>query len=283
MGAIWGVPYLLIRVAVEQVSPVSLVFARTTVAAALLVPVAARAGALGSALRRWRWVLGFAAIECAVPWVLLGEAERQVSSSLAGLVIAAVPIAGAGLAYFIDRDERVTGLRLAGLAVGIAGVAALLGLDLRVGQGLAALELLGTALCYATGPLIVKHRLADVPSTGVIALTMAATAVATAPAAWLTRPRTTPDVDTVLAVLALALVCTALAFLLFFALIGEVGPARATVITYVNPAVAVGLGVLVLDEPLTLGLVAGFALVLAGSWLATTGGWRRRAPAPVAA
>jgi drug/metabolite transporter (DMT)-like permease len=269
MCVIWGVPYLLIRVAVRELSPDLLVFARTGIAALLLVPIAAARGDLRPALGRWLPVLVFAAIEIALPWLLLGHAETRVSSSLAGLLIAAVPLVGAAIARTTGDRERLGWSSAAGLLVGMAGVAAIVGLDVGGTSGLALAELGGVVVCYAVGPFILARFLSGVPALGVIALSLGITTIGYAPAAAFSIPGELPAGRVLASVAGLAIVCTAIAFLLFFALIAEIGPVRATVITYVNPAVAAILGVTILDESFTLGMGVGFVLVLVGSVLAT--------------
>jgi drug/metabolite transporter (DMT)-like permease len=268
MSLIWGVPYLLIKVAVGGISPASLVFLRTGIAALLLVPLALARGQLRPVLRRWPIVLAFAFVEMAVPWLLLGSAERRLSSSLAGLLIAAVPLVGALLGW-ATGGERLGPRRLLGLLVGIAGVAALVGLDLHVDDALALVEMVVVIVGYAVGPFLLARYLSDLPGLGVTAASLAFTAIGYAPVAAVQLPRHWPAGKVVASVAVLALLCTATAFLVFFALIAEVGPVRATVITYLNPAVAVTLGVLLLHESFTVGIAVGFVLVLAGSVLAT--------------
>ena len=276
MCVIWGLPYLMIRVAVGELHPVTLVFFRTALAGLLLLPAAAARGELRPLLRRWAPLLAYTVAEVGVPWLLLASAEERVSSSLSALVIAAVPLVAALL-----LRERLGARRLVGLAVGFAGVAALVGLD---GSGAGPRQLLELAVVvvgYATGPIILARRLADLPALGVVTASLLATAVAYAPAAAFDLPSSLPGVSVLASVVGLAVVCTAVAFVLFFALIAEIGPVRATVITYINPAVATVLGVALLGEPLTGGMVIGFVLVIAGSLLATR---RERAePVPVVA
>jgi drug/metabolite transporter (DMT)-like permease len=276
MCVIWGIPYLMIRVAVRELAPVTLVFFRTALATLLLVPFAAGRGELRPLLPRWRPLLVYTVIEVAVPWVLLSEAETKLSSSLTGLLIAAVPLVAALLVVFTGERERQGVRRWLGLLIGLGGVAALLGLDVGSVDGLAVAEILGVAVCYAVGPIIFARFLGDVPALGVVAASLALTAVVYAPLAPFRWPSRMPSAHVVESVIGLAVVCTALAFLLFFALIREAGPVRATVITYVNPAVAAIVGVALLGERLTVGMVVGFALVLAGSILATG-----RGPEPV--
>src|SRR5690349_3952729 len=267
MGLIWGIPYLLIKVAVTEVSPATLVFFRTGIAALLLLPVAAARGQLRPAWRRWRPLLVFAAVEVAIPWLFLGTAEQHLSSSLSGLLIAAVPLVGA-LIGWATGGERLGPVRISGLLVGILGVAALVGLDLHARDAWALVEMGVVVVGYAVGPFVLTRHLADTPGLGVIASSLGITSLAYLPAAIIQHPdHLAPRV--VGAILGLAVICTGVAFVLFFALLTEAGPVRATVITYINPAVAVALGVLLLHERFTVGIGVGFALVLAGSVLAT--------------
>ncbi len=269
MGVIWGIPYLLIKVAVDELAPSTLVLARTALAVAVLLPVAVSRGRLREVLRCWRPLLGFAAVEIMAPWVLLGVAEQRLSSSLTGLLIAAVPLVAAVLAVVTRADDRLDGRRLAGLLLGFAGVAALVGFEVGGGDTGAVFALAVVSVCYAVGPLILARWLAHLPGVGVITLSLAATALVYLPVGVVQAPSSWPSRDAVLAVVALAVICTALAFLVFFALIAEVGPTRSTVITYVNPAVALLLGVTLLDERFTAATAVGFAMILAGSVLAT--------------
>lgn len=268
LSVIWGLPYLLIKVAVRDLTPASLVFLRTTLGAGLLLPVVLARGNLRALLPRWRPVVLFTLTELAVPWLLLSDAERRVTSSFAGLFIAAVPMVGALLARLTGSQERFGGRRLLGLAVGAAGVVALLGLDLG-GDGLAVAELAVVALGYAIGPMVVARGLSDLPTLDVVTASLGLCALGYAPFGLAQLPATLPPLATLGAVAGLGVFCTAVAFIVFFKLIAEVGPARATVITYVNPAIAVAAGVTILGEPLTLGTVIGFALIIGGSWLAT--------------
>jgi drug/metabolite transporter (DMT)-like permease len=271
MCVIWGVPYLLIRVAVEELSPAALVLARTSLAALLLLPIAAYRRELRGLAPYWLPILAFAAIEIALPWVLLGAAEQELSSSLTALLIAAVPLVGVLIAR-----ERLGRTNALGLLLGLVGVAAIVGVSVEGASALPLAEIALVAVCYAVGPVILQRRLVGVPALGVIAASVAVTALVYAPIAAFSLPAELPSAKVVGSVLGLAVACTALAFVLFFALIAEVGPVRATVITYVNPAVAALLGVSILGEHFTWAMGVGFVLVLAGSALAT----RRGATAP---
>jgi drug/metabolite transporter (DMT)-like permease len=279
MCLIWGVPYLLIKVAVGELEPATLVLGRTGIGAVLLLPVALARGQVRPVLARWRPLLAFAAVEMAVPWLLLGVAEQRLSSSLTGLLLAGVPLVAAALARYGPKRERLGARRLVGLLVGIGGVAALVGFEVG-GNVVAILAVAVVVLGYATGPVILDRWLSGVPSLGVVSLALAACALAYLPAGIIQAPDHWPAGKVTWSVIGLAVLCTATAFLVFFALIAEVGPVRSTVITYVNPAVAVLLGVLVLDERFTVATGVGFVLILAGSVLATARGGAAGAAGP---
>src|SRR5215218_11024895 len=275
MCVIWGIPYLLIKVAVDDLSPSMLVLARTSLAAVILLPIALFRRELRPLLPHWLPLLAFAAIEIALPWVLLGAAETKISSSLTALLIATVPLVATVIALTTGEREKPETQTVLGLLLGMAGVAAIVGVNVEGGV-VPIVEVVLVAVCYAVGPVILQRWLAHLPALGVIAASLALTAVAYVPIVAVGSTGEEPSANAVGAVLGLAIVCTALAFLLFFALIAEVGPVRATVITYVNPAVAAILGVLILDEHFTVGMGLGFVLVLAGSVLATQPGLARR-------
>ena len=267
MCVIWGVPYLMIRVAVREVSPPTLVFARTTLGALLLLPIALKKGALRPVLRKWRPLVIYTAVEVAAPWLLLGDAETKLSSSLTGLLVAAVPLVGVAIARMQRSEDRVDVVRGLGLLLGIGGVVALLGLDVGEVHAGPLVEVAVVVVCYAIGPVIISRQLSDVPVMGVVVLSLAITAVGYLPVAAFNVPKHLPA-NVVWSVIGLATICTALAFVVFFALIAAIGPARATVITYVNPAVAVLLGVTLLGEKFTAGMAVGFPMILLGSVLA---------------
>ena len=269
MCVIWGVPYLMIRVAVRELTPATLVFGRTALAAALLVPVAVWRHELRPLLQVWWPLLLYTVIEIGIPWLLLARAETKLTSSLTGLLIAAVPLVGAVVVRLTGDRERMGARRWSGLLIGIVGVGALVGLDLGSVSALPVAEVGAVAVCYAIGPIILFRSLADVPPLGVVAGSLLLAAVAYAPFGIAQAPSSVPRASVVLSVIGLAVLCTALAFILFLALIAEVGPVRATVITYVNPAVAAILGVSILGEKITAGMGVGFILVLTGCFLAT--------------
>jgi drug/metabolite transporter (DMT)-like permease len=268
VGVLWGLPYLLIRVSMREVTPAFLVFVRTGGGALLLAPFAVRQGAIAALLARWKPLVALTLVELAVPWFFLFNAEKKISSSMAGLLVAAVPIAGAVIARVTGTD-RLDGRRAAGLVLGVAGVAALVGFDVRGSDLLAASSLLLVIVGYALGPWILHRYLSDLPGPTVITAALALCAVIYAPVAFVQRPQHALSASVLASMTGLTVVCTAVTFVAFFALIGEVGPMRSTVVTYVNPAVAVLLGVTVLGEPFGVVTAVGFVLVLAGSFLAT--------------
>ncbi len=274
VSVLWGIPYLFIKVAVDDgVPPAFLAWVRVTLAALLLGALAWRLGLLGQLRGRWRVVAIYAVIEVAIPFPLIGAGEQFVSSSLAAILIASVPLIVALLAIRFDQAERATGRRLVGLLIGFTGVIALVGIDV-AGDGrelLGAGAILLAALGYAIGPMLLKRKLADLDPRALMAGAMAVATIVLAPAAVAAPPTERLSTDAVIAIVVLGVLCTAAAFVLFGALVAEVGPGRATVITYVAPMVAVGLGIAVLGERPGAGAIAGLLLIIAGSWLSTSG------------
>ncbi|MEA2577825.1 MAG: hypothetical protein QOD78_1413 [Chloroflexota bacterium] len=279
MSIIWGIPYLFIRIAVGEVTPATLVFGRTAIAAAILLPFALARTDLRPVLQRWRWVVAFAAVEIAIPWVALGSAEQHISSSLAGLLIAGVPLVGAAIALLSGGTDRFGPVGLLGMFIGLLGVVAIVGTEFAATDTTALIQMGIVVVGYALGPAILARPLDGLPTVGIMAVSLTLCAVLFAPIAATQLPAAMPSAQALIAIVVLATVCTAAAFLLFGALIDEVGPVRATVITYINPAVAAVLGVLVLRETFTVPMAIGFVLVIAGSMLAAR---RGQADAPEA-
>jgi drug/metabolite transporter (DMT)-like permease len=275
MCVIWGIPYLLIRVAVRDVSPAFLVCARTGLGGLIMLPLALAKGGFRILLPYWRPLLAFVVIELAVPWLLLSDAETKLSSSLSGLLVAAVPLVSVVLVRFIGGDDRgIEPMRLIGLLMGFGGVAALVGLDLHQLDTRAIVELAVVVVGYAIGPMIQARWLAQLLSYSVVAASLLIVGIGYLPAAIVQHPSHV-EAGPLASIIVLGTICTAVAFVIFFALIAEVGPARAVVITYVNPAVAVVLGVIWLNEKFTVGMAVGFPLILVGCVLASG---RRRVP-----
>ena len=271
VSVIWGVPYLFIKIAVEEMSPGFVAWSRVAMAALVLLPIAYRRGALRGL--EVRWLLTFAIVEITIPFQMIAFGEENLSSSLAAILIAAVPLFVAALALRFDHSERPTATRLVGMLIGLAGVTALVGIDVAgsTAELVGALAILLAALGYACGPMIVKRQFAEFDPIGPIAGALGIASLLLLPAAVAGMPTEAPSADATASLFVLGFLCTAIGFLFFFRLIHEVGPGRATVITYVNPVVALALGVAILDESVTTGTVVGLLLILAGSWLSTDG------------
>ena len=274
IGLAWGVPYFFLAVAGKDFSTPTIIFSRVTIGALVLVPLAIKRGALKPALKAWPWVLSFAAIEMIGPWFLLTEAERHIPSGLAGLMIATVPIYGMLIAYFFQGDKSVRHPKtLAGLAIGFAGVLLLVGIDSLTGtfDPIYLLMSVLAALGYAIAPAIANAKLKDVPTVGVIGVSLTMVALFYAIPALTALPgeiAAGPAWTSVGSLVGLGVISSALAFVLFFELVKEVGSARATLVTYPNTAWALLLGIVFLREPITIGLLTGLPLVALGSYLA---------------
>ncbi|MBS1880062.1 MAG: DMT family transporter [Actinobacteria bacterium] len=275
VSLIWGTPYLFIKIAVDGgLPPLPLAWGRVVLGAVVLLTIAWRAGTLAPLRGRGRWLLAYALAELAIPFPLLGVGEQRVSSSTAAIVIATAPLVVAGLALRFEPAERLDGRRLAGLLVGLAGVAALVGIDVAG----SASELFGVACvfvaacCYAIGPMVLKRHLADLDPIASMGVSLAIAGALLTPLAAVAAPSADPGGGAVAAVIVLGLLCTALALVLMAILVAEAGPSRALVITYINPVVAVALGVIFLGEQPGAGAIVGLAAILFGSWLATRGG-----------
>lgn len=275
LGIIWGMPYLLIRIAVEDLHPVIVAFGRTAVGALVLLPFAFNGSALSAALRHWKWLLVYTLFEITGPWVLIAYAETRLTSSTAGLIVATTPLIAAAVVAGLGH-ERIEPRRLLGLALGLCGVAGFMGADIRPGDMPAMLALILSAVGYAIGPIIAARKLSHIDPIGVVTGSLILAFLIYLPAAPFFWPATV-SAASAWSVVGLGLLCTAIAFVLLFALIAEVGPARSTVIAYVNPAIALLLGVVILNEPLTIGMAIGFPLIIIGSILGTAG---RKASTP---
>ena len=275
VGIAWGIPYFFIRIAVAYFSPATIILARVLVGAAVLLPLAIKQKSFLPALRAWPWVLSFALIEMVGPWWLITSAEKHVSSGLAGLLVATVPFFGALIAYFFLGDKSVRHPKtLFGLLVGFIGVFLLVGIDSLQGNTdpIWVWAVVLSALLYAIAPALASVKLAHVSSTGTLPLAMLIVAAIYAPSALANLPgeiTANPPVEAWLSLGTLGIVCSAIAFLLFFALMREIGSARSTLVTYVNTVVALALGVSFLAEPITLGMMVGLPLVVVGSYFAT--------------
>lgn len=271
LGIAWGIPYLFIKVAVGELEPSMVVLARSALAAILLMPLAIFRREVLPVLRRWGPMLAYTIVEIVLPWYFLSTAEQRLPSSTAGLLLAAVPLAGVAVAFVMGRPARLSGINWLGIAIGMLGVAALVGLDVGGSDLVSVGQMAIVVVGYALGPAILSRWMSDLPGVGVVAVSLAGAAIAYLPLVVLTDawPDVWPSAAVTVAIIVLAVVCSALAFLLMLGLITEIGPVRATTITYVNPAVAILAGVVVLGERVTVWTIVGFVLVLAGSYLVT--------------
>ena len=272
-GLAWGIPYFFIRIAVEDFSTYSIVLFRVLIGAAVLVPFALKQGALKLALKHWPWILGFALLEMVGPWWLITESGRHLPSGLIGLLIATVPFFAVLIASFMGDKSVWHPKTVAGLLMGFAGVVALVGIDSLSGliDPLWVGAVVLAALGYAIAPAMMAQKIGFIPTAGVISLSMVFVALIYVIPAAFTLPAEIaagPAIESWIAIAVLGVICSAVAFIIFFALIKEIGPARATLITYLNTLVALVLGVVFLSEPITTGLIIGFPLILIGSWFA---------------
>jgi drug/metabolite transporter (DMT)-like permease len=294
-AAVWGASYMFIKVALDDLSEGTIVCVRVALGAAVLVPLAARAGALRGLRSRWAWLITVSVIQVVVPFLLITFGENHVSSALAGILVSSAPIFTALLAVRFDQAERMRGWSAVGIVIGIVGVVLLFGVDLSGDGGaiLGGLMILLASLGYAVGAMLVKHRLRGVEPVAVAGSTMLVAAVVTLPLLVATPPSAVPEADTVASMAVLGAGGTGIAFLWFYTLIAEVGPSRASVIAYIAPAFSVLYGATLLGEAITVATIAGLALILGGSWLAVqraaggrvsrSGPSRSTAPAPARA
>jgi drug/metabolite transporter (DMT)-like permease len=273
LAAIWGASYMFIKIGVRDLSPSMVAWVRVVLAALVLIPIAMFRRQLrlpGASV----WIVGLlAAIQVAGPFLLIAEGEEEISSGLAGILVASAPLFTALLAIRIDHEERSQGARMWGIVAGLVGVGILLGVDLSgtSAEALGGAAVLLASLGYAVGAFIAKHKLAGAPPTGIAAWVMVASSVLLAPAALLTAPSSAPGAGPVAAVVALGILGTGIAFAIFYDLMARIGPARTFVVTYLAPAFAVFYGAILLDEGISVSTLAGLALIVGGSYLAAEG------------
>jgi drug/metabolite transporter (DMT)-like permease len=281
VSILWGIPYLLIKIAVDDgVPPAFVAWARVVLGAAVLLALSWKLGVAGAVRGRLKWLVAFAVAELVIPFPLIASGERHIDSSVTAILIAAAPLFVALLALRFDHSERVSGWRLVGLFVGFAGVVLLVGIDIAGSPGelYGAAAVLASAFCYAVGPMILKRHLSDLDPRVSMGASLGIAAILLAPAAAWQLPRTMPSNRALLALLGLGLLCTAVALAAYGVLVREAGPARALVVTYINPVIAVIAGIAVRGEHLGVSGMAGLALILIGSWLSTEGSQRQRSP-----
>jgi drug/metabolite transporter (DMT)-like permease len=280
LAGLWGASYMFIKVALDDVSPIFVVWVRLVLATLVLVPIAHSRGALAPLRPHARMIFLLAIVQVGAPFLLITFGEKHIASSLAGILVASAPIFTALLAFRMDREELATGWRLVGILVGIVGVGLLFGVDLSGDTAalLGGLMVLLASLGYAIGPLQMKRHLQGVPPVGIAASTMGLAALLLTPAVPFALPGHAPGIDTVGSLLVLGAGGTGLAFLIFYTLIAEIGPGRATVVAYIAPGFSVLYGIVLLDERFTAGTAAGLLFILAGSWLAAGARLSRSGP-----
>lgn len=274
VSVLWGVPYLFIKYAEQGgLTPATIAWGRVTLAAVILLGQAWRGGTLASLRGHWRWLSAYAVFEIVIPFPMIAVGEQRVPSSLTAIIIATVPLIGTVLALRFDPGEKPTPLRALGLAAGFLGVIALVGIDIagRSGELLGAGAIVLAAIGYAVGPMIVKQRLQELDAPTLMGGGLLISALLLAPLAAIDLPARVPTAGALAALAGLALLCTTLAFVVMIVLIREAGVSRAMVVTYVNPVIALALGVVLLGESPGAGALAGLTLIVAGSWLSTTG------------
>ncbi|MDQ3759621.1 MAG: DMT family transporter [Actinomycetota bacterium] len=270
LGAIWGASFLFIEIGLRDLGPAVVAWARVALAALVLVPVAAYRGELRIPGASVGLIALLGTVQVGVPFAILARGQEEITSSLAGILVASTPLFTALLAVRVDPTQKSEGIRLWGVIAGLVGVGLLLGIDLSgtTAEALGGTLVLLASLGYATGGLITKLKLPGAPGTGVAAwITVAATLVLT-PFAIADAPADVPGLGPVVAVAALGVIGTGLAFAIFFGLMTTIGPARTFIVTYLSPGFAVVYGALLLDEPVSVATLAGLALILGGSYLA---------------
>jgi drug/metabolite transporter (DMT)-like permease len=281
LAAFWGASYLFIKVSLEDgMAPAFIVFVRCALAAVVLLPVAARLGQLAGLSERLGALVVLAFIQVTAPFMLITIGEQEISSSLTGILVASAPIVTFLLAFALEGAERAGGLSLGGVAIGILGVALLLGVDAPGGTAALAggLAVVLATVGYGLGAWFLKRRLPGIAPVGAVATTTAATALMVLPLAALDPPSAAPSIDAVGSLVALGVLGTGIAFVLFYSLVASEGPAKASLVAYVAPGFSVVYGVTLLDERFTVATAAGLALIVSGSWLAAEGRlpWQRR-------
>jgi drug/metabolite transporter (DMT)-like permease len=271
LALIWGASFMFIKIADRQLAPATLIFGRIGLAALALAVVAPK-GTLAALRENALWLVVVGLVNTAIPFWLLSWGETRIQSGLASIIQAAVPIFNAALAFLFFRELRVTGTRLVGVGVGFVGVALLVGAQPQ-GKLLGALAVVGMALCYGAGGLIASRHLREAPAHAVALGTSAVAAIAAAPAGIVQAPHSVPSWKTFAAIAVLGIIGTAIAYLLFFAILANAGSGYASLVTYLVPPVALAYGAIFLGERFGATAFVALAIILGGVALGT-GGWR---------
>jgi len=271
VGLLWGVPYLFIKVAVEELSTPMIVFTRLMIGAALLVPLALREGSLKSALKYWRYILLYAVLEMVIPWSLITSSQRDLSSGVVALLVATVPIWATLFAHQTGDSTAAHRVRIFGIIIGLIGITLIVGIESisDFGNIKALLQILVAAASYAWAVNMITRKAPGISGIAINGIAMMISSVIFAPFAIANRPETLPSLEVTLSMLGLGVLCSGIAFWVFFVVLDEIGPARASLVVYPNTAVAVVLGIVILREPITLAILIGLPLVLVGSYFAS--------------
>ena len=271
VGALWGVPYLFMKVAVEELSTPLIVFARVLIGALVLIPLAFYMKTLTPALKYWRYILLYAVLEMVIPWSLITSSQRDLSSGVVALLVATVPIWATFFAHYSGDTTAAHRTRIFGIAIGLLGIALIVGIESLndVTNIIALFSVLVAAFSYAWAVNMITSKAPDASGIAINGIAMAISTAIFAPFALTNLPKSTPSSDAILATIGLGVLCTAIAFWIFFKVLDEIGPARASLVVYPNTAIAVVLGIILLDEKLTLAIAIGLPLVLVGSYYAS--------------
>jgi drug/metabolite transporter (DMT)-like permease len=273
-GFLWGIPYLFIKVAVDPqdgFSPAIVVFGRVFIGALVLIPIAIYDKTFFSAIKHWRFIAVYALFEMIGPWILIGTAEQKISSGLAGLLVSSVPIFSTLIASRYGDKSVWQPKRLFGIAIGFLGVFLLVGIESITGSSdpLSILMVIAASIGYAFAVIYITRKMPDGSGIAINGIAMVMTAIFYSPALFLLWPDHTISNEAIYSLIALGVFSTGIAFAIFFTVMAEIGPTRASLVTYMNTAFAVVLGVIILNEPLTVGIIVGLPLVLIGSYLAS--------------
>jgi drug/metabolite transporter (DMT)-like permease len=274
VGFLWGIPYLFIKVAVDPengFSPAIVVFGRVFIGALVLIPIAIYDKTFFNAIKHWRYIAVYALFEMVGPWILIGTAEQKISSGLAGLLVSSVPIFSTLIASRYGDKSVWQPKRLFGIAIGFLGVFLLLGIESITGSSdpISIVMVLAASLAYAFAVIYITRKVPDGSGVAINGIAMAMTAVFYSPALFFLWPDRAVSTEAIYSLIGLGVFSTGIAFAVFFTVMAEIGPTRASLVTYMNTAFAVVLGIIILNEPLTVGIIVGLPLVLIGSYLAS--------------
>jgi drug/metabolite transporter (DMT)-like permease len=280
VGVLWGVPYMFMKIAVAELATPVIVFSRLLIGALVLIPLAVHQKSIKDALKYWPYIASYAVLEMVIPWTLITNAQKDLSSGVVALLVATVPIWATLFAHHTGDSTAAHRTRIFGITLGLIGITFLVGIESLndVGNIRSLIQVLVASVSYAYAVNMITRKAPGISGIAINGLAMSLSAVLFAPFALTHLPKTAPSTEAILATVGLGIICTALAFWIFFLVLEEIGPARASLVVYPNTAVAIVLGIFLLDEKLTLAIVIGLPMVLLGSYFAS-----RKPEAPVIA